>query len=208
MDEIFDPEIHATDKDGNPSLNKDGSFRKKRRDAGKSTKAKGPAPVSSGGKAMADQRAQYVKAVSEPLKVVASLVSLVDPVDGYCAGQLVDPWSEVLGDLAMEYPQLAAAIERAKVAGPLAGVIGVGLLTVMQFGHNHGKVPAHLARMFGARPRPEIEQILTQRGAQMAAEAEERQRQDAEDAAMASDIAEQLAAERAGGVTHEYAGAV
>lgn len=208
-DEIFDPEIHATDKDGNPSLNKDGSFRKKRRDAGKgTTKAKGPAPASSGGKVLADQRAGYIKAVAEPLSVIASMVSLVDPVDGYCAAQLVDPWAEVLGDLAMEYPQLAAAIERAKVVGPLAGLVGVGILTVAQFGHNHNKVPAHLARMLGARPRTEIETILKQRGAQMAAEAEERQRQDAEEAQMASEIAEQLRAERAGAVSHEYADAV
>jgi hypothetical protein len=50
-DEIFDPEIHATDpKTGEPSLNKDGSFRKKRKDAGR--KAPGPGPkasASSGG---------------------------------------------------------------------------------------------------------------------------------------------------------------
>lgn len=207
MDEIFDPEIHAADKDGNPSLNKDGSFRKKRRDAGQSTKAKGPAPVSSGGRVLADQRAGYVKAVHDVLDVAPPLLSLVDPVDGYCAAQLVDPWSEVIGDLAMEYPQLAAALERSKVAGPLLGVVGLGLLTVVQFGHNHGKVPEGLARMVGARPRSEVEQLLKQRGVQLAAEAEERKRQDAEDAEMAAEIAEQLKAER-GGVTHEYADAV
>lgn len=175
--EIFDPEIHATDKDGNPSLNKDGSFRKKRKDAGKATAAKQPS--SAAGKVQADQRAAYVKSTAGVLQPLAAVASLLDPVDGYCAGQLVTPWSEVIGDLAMQYPQVAAALEKVSAVGPLSGVIGVGLLTFMQFGHNHGKVPAHVATMFGARPRTEIEQLLKQRGAQLAAEAEAR-RQDPE----------------------------
>lgn len=201
--EIFDPEIHATDKDGNPSVNKDGSFRKKRKDS-RGAAAPSTRPASSEGKRRADEQAGYTKAVAGLLQVPASLLSLVDPVDGYCAAQLVDPWAQALGELAMEYPQLAAAIERAKVVGPLSGIIGVGLLTVMQFGHNHGKVPAHMATMFGARPRAEIEQILAQRGAQLAAEAEQQRRQDEEDAR----IEGVLAAERAGGVEHEYAASV
>lgn len=201
-DEIFDPEIHSADKDGNPTLNKDGTFRKKRRDAGKTTK--GPAPVSSGGKILADQRAGYVKAVHDVLEVVPPLLSMVDPVDGYCALGLVDPWSEVIGDLAMEYPQLAAALERSKVAGPLLGVVGLGLLTVVQFGHNHNKIPEGLARMVGARPRSEVEQLLRKRGVQLAAEAEERKRQDAEDQAMSDAY---VVREEDTGVAHEYAAA-
>ncbi|TFV29513.1 hypothetical protein E4K10_49955 [Streptomyces sp. T1317-0309] len=46
-DEIFDPEIHATDKDGNPSMNKDGSFRKKRKDAGNRGSRTASAPKAS-----------------------------------------------------------------------------------------------------------------------------------------------------------------
>jgi hypothetical protein len=210
--EIFDPAIHATDKDGNPSLNKDGSYRKKRKDSSRGA-AKAAAPASSEGKRRADEQAGYTKAVAGLLQVPASLLSLVDPVDGYCAAQLVDPWSQVLGELAMEYPQLAAAIERAKVAGPLAGIIGVGLLTVAQFGHNHGKIPAHIATMLGARPRTEIEQILTQRGAQLAAEAEQQRKWDAEDAEADARLTARLQAMEAeeapaGGVEHGYAEAI
>jgi hypothetical protein len=179
--EIFDPEIHAVDKEGNPSLNKDGSFRKKRKDAGRKTSE--PRPASAAGKAEHDRKAGYIKATAGVLQPLAAVMSLVDPVDGYCASQLVSPWSEVIGDLAMQYPQVAAAIEKAQVVGPLSGVIGVGLLTFMQFGHNHGKIPADMATMFGARPRAEIEQLLKQRGAQLAAEAEQRHRQEAEEQA-------------------------
>lgn len=205
--EIFDPEIHAVDKDGNPSINKDGSFRKKRKDSARGA-AKVSAPASSEGKRRADEQAGYTKSVAGILQIPATLLSLKDPVDGYCAAQLVDPWAQAIGELAMEYPQLAAAIERAKVAGPLSGLIGVGLLTVMQFGHNHGKVPAHIASAFGARPRAEIEQILVQRGAQLAAEAEQQAKWDAEESEMARQVQEHLDAEKAGGVEHEYAGAV
>lgn len=177
--ELFDPEIHATKEDGSPSLNKNGTFRKKRRDA----KPKEQRPASPAGKAEMDRRNGYVKSVAGILQVPATVLSFVDPVDGYCAGELVQPWSEVFADLALEYPQVAAAIERASVAGPLAGVIGLGVLTVVQFGHNHGKVPEHLARMVGARSRKDTEQLLKQRGVQLAAEAEERERLEAEERA-------------------------
>ncbi|WP_030498680.1 hypothetical protein [Streptomyces sp. NRRL WC-3774] len=174
MDEIFDPEIHAVDKDGNPSLNKDGSFRKKRKDAGGGRKASAARPASPAGKVEADRRARYVETTAGTLQPLAAVLSIVDPVDGFCASQLVNPWSEVIADLALQYPQVAAALEKAQMVGPLSGLLGVGLMTFMQFGHNHGKVPAHMATMFGARPRTEIEQILKQRGEQLAAQAEQR----------------------------------
>ncbi|MFJ6530893.1 hypothetical protein ACIQMZ_37305 [Streptomyces longwoodensis] len=215
--ELFDPEIHATDRDGNPSLNKDGTFRKKRKDAGRKTPAK-PAAASGGGgrggKADA-QHAEYAKQVAGVLQVPATLLSLADPVDGYCAAQLVKPWSDAIADLALQYPQVAAAIEKAAVVGPLTGLVGVGMLTIAQFGMNHGKVPENIGTMFGARPRAEIEQILKQRGDQLAAAAAEQQRQDAEDAASAAEINDMIHATRAekraaaeAGSEHGYAAAV
>lgn len=170
-DEIFDPEIHATDKDGNPSLNKDGSFRKKRRDAGqgksapRTTARTKSSPTASN--ASNEQRARYAKAVVDNLTPVAVVLSLVDPVDGYCAQQLTPMWGEVLADLAMEQPKLAAVLERAAGLGAVGGVIGLGVLTLVQFGHNHGKVPEQFARMVGGQSRGEIEQLLQQRGEQL-----------------------------------------
>lgn len=167
-DEIFDPEIHATDKDGNPSLNKDGSFRKKRRDAGQGKSAPKPKSSPTASKTGGEQRARYAKAVVDNLTPVAVVLSLVDPVDGYCAQQLTPMWGEVLADLAMEQPKLAAVLERAAGLGAVGGVIGLGVLTLVQFGHNHGKVPEQFARMVGGQPRSEIEQLLQQRGEQLA----------------------------------------
>ncbi|NUR38821.1 MAG: hypothetical protein HOV73_01875 [Streptomyces sp.] len=168
--EIFDPEIHSTKSDGTPSITKSGYFRKRRRD---SKGPQEPRPASAAGKAEADRQASYVKSVAGVLQPFAAVWSMVDPVDGYCASELVGPWAGVFGELAMEYPQVAAAIEKAAVVGPLTGVVGLGALTLAQFGHNHGLIPENIARMVGARSRTEIEKILAQRGAQMAAEAEE-----------------------------------
>jgi hypothetical protein len=173
MDEIFDPEIHSVDKEGNPTLNKDGSFRKKRRDAGqklstpRTPRAAKPSPTAATG-AAAVQRGRYVKAVTDNLAPLAVVVSLVDPVDGFCAQQLTPMWGEVLADLAMEQPKLAAVLERAAGFGAVGGAVALGVLTVMQFSHNHGKVPAPIVRMVGGTPREEIEQMLQQRGEQLA----------------------------------------
>lgn len=201
MSEIFDPEIHATDKQGNPSLNKDGSFRKKRRDAAGrgGGRAAGPRPASPAGRVLADQRAGYHKNVSDFLAIPVTIVSLADPVLGYAAGTIAPMWSEALADLAMEQPRLAAALERVGPVGAVGGVLAVGVLTFVQFGNLLGKVPDHLTTMMGGKTRAEIEQILEQRGVQLRAEAEERARREAEADALE---AEMVAAE---GAEHSYA---
>lgn len=206
--EIFDPEIHATDKDGNPSVNKDGSFRKKRRDAGGGAKASAARPQSAAGKAEADRREGYRKSVADTLAVPVTLVSLADPVMGFVGQEIAPLWADALADLAMEQPRLAAVLERAGGLGAVGGLVGVGLLTAVQFGYLAGKVPAHVASMFGAKSRPEIERLLEQRGVQLRAEAEERKRQDAEDAEAAARIAEMMEREREVPEEHGYAPAV
>lgn len=191
-DEIFDPEIHAADKDGNPTLNKDGSFRKKRKDAGtrpaKPTSAKGTA---------ADPRARYVKSVSDVLVIPAGLLSLVDPVDGYCATELVPLWADALADVAVEQPQLAAVLDKLSGVGAVGGLAAVALLSVFQFGSNHGKIPPSIAGAFGAKPREEIEAILTQRGQRLATRKVKEAAQDAEDMAMGQAYADDPYADHA-----------
>lgn len=173
-DEIFDPEIHATDpKTGEPSLNKDGSFRKKRKDAG-ARKTAAPKTSSGGGNSTRDR---YKKNVDQFLGVPVTLLSIKDPVLGFAASELAPMWSEGLADLAVDYPQLAAALDRAGNLGSAAGLLGAALMTGVQIGNLMGKVPDHMAKMMGARTRPEIEQILQQRGVQLA---EQSQRQAAE----------------------------
>lgn len=174
-DEIFDPEIHSADKDGHPTLNKDGSFRKKRRDsAGKAPRApRAPrAGRTSAANPVRDQRGRYVKTVSDTLGVVAMGISMVDPVDGYCAGRLVPMWAEGLADLAMDQPWLAATLERIAPLGASTALAGLAVITAVQFAHNHGKIPAEVAKMAGATPREEIVKTLEQRGAALRREAE------------------------------------
>lgn len=205
--DIFDPEIHAVDKDGNPSFNKDGSFRKKRKDAGKRGAASASRPASAAGKAEHDQREKYRKSVNDAAAVPVTLVSLADPVMGYAAGMLAPMWAEALADMAMEQPRLAAALERAGGLGAAGALATVGALTVVQFGYLAGKVPPQIATMLGAKSREEIERILEQRGVQMRAEAKERARLDAEERAMADAWAAKQEAERAE-TGHGYAAAV
>lgn len=219
-DEIFDPEIHATDKDGNPSLNKDGSFRKKRKDAGGGRRGGGggsapfAAAASGGGRRSGgDQRAKHHKAVSDFLQVPVTVASLVNPVYGYAAGMVAPMWADVLADLALVNPRLAAALEKAGGLGAAGGVAAVGLLTLAQFGVLAGKVPDSIGQMVGAKPRAEIEAILEQRGVQLRREAGERARQDAEDAEarVVGEHFDKVSGEPGrytGGVAHEYASAV
>lgn len=169
-DEIFDPEIHAADKDGNPSLNKDGSFRKKRRDSRGANSQKKSSGSGGSGVSGGSQREKYRSSVAGVLQIPAAILSMVDPVDGYCAASYVAPFSEAIADLAVENPQVAAAVDRMAQAGPFGALLSVGLMAAVQFAHNHGKVPAGMARAMGATPREDIEQILKQRGESLASE--------------------------------------
>lgn len=177
-DGVFDPEIHATDKDGNPSLNKDGSFRKKRKDAGAAAEAAGK-PSSSRSRTRTNsprgagpgaQRAKYHKNVSDFLALPVAGLSMADPVLGYAATEVAPMWSDVLADLAVEQPRLAAMLERLGGLGAVGSVLTVGALTFVQFGTLLGKVPPHVGKMMGCKSREEIEAILQARGEQLAAQ--------------------------------------
>lgn len=174
--DIFDPEIHAAKPDGTPSVKTDGTFRKKRRDAGGATSRPRTASATSrprsasaagGSKLFAEQRARHVKAVTDIAAVPTMLLSFVDPVDAYCAQQLTPQLAEALADYAPESPQLAAFLDRASGSGGLLSVLAVVLVGGIQFAHNHGKVPEQYARMMGAKPRHEIEAVLEQRARAM-----------------------------------------
>lgn len=168
-DEIFDPEIHATDKNGDPSLNKDGSFRKKRKDAGgASTAGRSSTRTRTTKSSAGNPRDKYHKAVSEFLQVPVVGLGFADPVLGFAAAEVAPMWSNALADLAVDRPRLAAMLEKAGDVGAIGGVVGAAVVTFVQFGHLLGKVPANTAQSLGCRTRTEIETILEQRGAAMA----------------------------------------
>jgi hypothetical protein len=173
--DIFDPEIHAAKPDGSPSTKTDGTFRKKRRDAGGASRPRSASATSrprsasaaGGSKVLAEQRARHIKAVTDIAAVPTMLLSFVDPVDAYCAQQLTPQLAESLADYAPENPQLAAFLDRASGSGGLLSVLAVLVVGGVQFAHNHGKVPEQYARMMGAKPRHEIEAVLEQRARAM-----------------------------------------
>lgn len=175
---VFDPEIHATDEDGNPKMNKDGTFRKKRKDAGRKVSA-----PSAGSKAPSGARSRHHRAVTDALALPVAGLSLADPVLGFAAGSVAPMWADALADMAVDSPRLAAALEKVAGLGSAGGLITVAVVTGVQFGILLGKLPDQVAGMLpGVRTRAEIEAILDQRGAQMREVAETR-------AAMAAQMA-------------------
>lgn len=154
-DEIFDPEVHATDREGNPSINRDGSFRKKRRDAGGRTTRTTRAKTSTG-----NQAKKYEEGVAGLLQVPAAVLSFVNPVDGFCVAQHTPPIAKAVADLATERPEVAAALDRVLAVGPYGALIGAVLPLVVQIAHNHGMVPEPMAKAMGVAPRKDIERHL------------------------------------------------
>lgn len=181
--EIFDPELHAT-KPGTsePSFKTDGTFRKKRRDAGGG--ASGPkvktAPTTGMPRALKEQHAKHVKGVKDSAGVALAALSFASPVDAFSLEPLVDPFAEALATVAQDEPRLAAALDKVGGLGGWGAVVTVLALGTVQVMHNHGKVPEPVVRMMGGKPRREIEQLLDQRAAAMRAEQEEAARVDAE----------------------------
>lgn len=155
-DDIFDPEIHATDKDGNPSTNKDGSFRKKRRDAGAARGITSRATKSNGGQ----QHGRYREGVEGLLQIPAMALSFVSPVDGFSVAHHTPPISKAVADLAVERPEVAAALDKVLAVGPYGALIGAVLPLVVQLAHNHDMVPAPMAKAMGATPKKDIERHL------------------------------------------------
>lgn len=179
--EIFDPELHAAKPNGEPALKTDGTFRKKRRDAGGSRRRSGPAATatarsSSAGtpKPLREQHERHVRGIKDATGVPLMALSFVSPVDAYTLSDLVDPFAEALATVAEDTPQLAAALDKLGGAGgwaTVAAIVGLGVVQVM---HNHDRIPEQIARMAGAKPKREVEAILNQRAAAMRAEQEAR----------------------------------
>lgn len=176
--DVFDTELHATKPDGTPALKTDGTFRKKRRDAGQgrvgasSTRARTKTSASSTAgvpRALQEQRARHAKGIKDAAGVPLMALSFVSPVDAYTLSDLVDPFAEALAAVAQDTPQLAAVLDKLGGAGgwtTVAAIVGLGVVQVM---HNHDRVPEHIARMVGAKPKREVEAILEQRAAAMRA---------------------------------------
>lgn len=173
--EIFDPELHASKPDGTPALKTDGTFRKKRKDAGgaragaasASTRSKSSNPTAGMPKALAEQHAKHVRAVRDAAGMPLMALSFASPVDAYCLSELVDPFATALATVAQDTPQLAAMLDKLGGAGgwtTVAAIVGLGVVQVM---HNHDRIPEHIARMVGAKPKREVEAILEARGRAM-----------------------------------------
>lgn len=154
--EIFDPEIHAVDKSGNPSVNKDGSFRKKRSDAGAAKKATASRPKSPAG----SQHHRYQEGVSGLLQIPAMALSFVNPVDGFVVAHHTPPISKAVADLAVERPEVAAALDKVLAVGPYGALIGAVIPLAVQLAHNHGMIPESMATAMGATPKRDIERHL------------------------------------------------
>lgn len=178
---VFDPELHAKKPDGSPALKTDGTFRKKRRDAGSASRAtrtrttsSRPKAAASGGgspsasKLLAEQRARHIKGVQTVAAGVLTPLAFFSPVDAYTLQDLVPSFAEAVADYAPENPQVAAALDKLSTGGGLftvLAIVGVGALQVM---HNHGRIREDHARIIGLKPLSETRKIMEQRSRAMA----------------------------------------
>jgi hypothetical protein len=175
--DVFDPELHAAKPDGTPALKTDGTFRKKRKDAGRRptvtpTSARSKSTPAAGmPKALQEQHARHVKGIKDAAGMPLMALSFASPVDAYTLSDLVDPFADALATVAQDTPQLAAVLDKLGGAGgwtTVAAIVGLGVVQVM---HNHDRIPEHIARMVGAKPKREVVALLEQRGRAMAEQA-------------------------------------
>jgi hypothetical protein len=85
---------------------------------------------------------------------------MVDTVDGFCVAQHTPPIADAVADLAVERPEVAAALDKIMAVGPYGALIGAVLPLAIQIAHNHNKVPEPMARAMGAHSRQDIERHL------------------------------------------------
>lgn len=172
--EIFDPELHASKPDGSPALKTDGTFRKKRRDAGTRNRTAAsartktpPAPPAGVPRALKEQHARHQKGIKDAFAVPLMVAGFVSPIDAFTLEPLVDPFADALATVAQDNPQLAAAFDKLGGAGGWTAVCAIGALAVVQVMHNHDKVPEHIARMVGAQPKSHVVALMEQRAQQL-----------------------------------------
>ena len=160
----FDPAIHATDKEGNPRFNKDGSLRKRRSDAGQRTASSAP----KASKAPSNAHKRYFDGVSGLMQIASAGLAMANPVDGFCVAQHTPPIASAVADLAVERPEVAAALDKVLAVGPYGALIGAVLPLVVQIAHNHNRVPEQMAKALGATPKSLIENHLRSEAEKMA----------------------------------------
>lgn len=156
--EEFDPEIHATNEDGSPRLNKDGSFAKKR-----GRKKGSISGVTDNVRTMPrkQQKRQttgtdYRPGIMGMFQLVALPLSFTSPLDAWAVGAHSPGIADALNDLAKERPEVAGALDRILQVGPYGAIIGAVLPLAVQVLANHGKVPAEAAESLGAVPRERL----------------------------------------------------
>jgi hypothetical protein len=87
-------------------------------------------------------------------------LSFVNPVDGYCVARYTPGIAGAVADLAVERPEVAAALDKVLAVGPYGALIGAVLPLAVQLMHNHNMVPETMATAMGATPKRDIERHL------------------------------------------------
>lgn len=80
-------------------------------------------------------------------------------------------FARALSNVAGEYPQVAAVLEKLAAAGPIGDLVGTGLPIMVQLLVNHKRLPVEVGQKLGAMDPALIEQHLQARGEAMAAAA-------------------------------------
>lgn len=101
------------------------------------------------------------------------------PVDAWCIGAAIEGEdtpanpgiARAVSNLAHEYPQVAAALDKIVQAGPLSELVSATLPLAVQLMVNHKRLPLSVGTKLGATDPALIAQHLQAQGEQMAAQA-------------------------------------
>lgn len=121
----------------------------------------------------------YRPTVIRTVQTLTLPLAFRQPVDAWCINAAVagDDSAEnpgiarAVSDLAADYPQVAAVLDKIAAAGPLSDLIGATVPLVVQLLVNHGRVPLAVGEKLGAADPKLIAQGLQAQGEQLAAQA-------------------------------------
>lgn len=110
----------------------------------------------------------YRSTVLGLVQLVAFPLAYVAPADSFALTHHAPPIADALHNLAVERPEVAAALDRLMAVGPYGALIGACVPLMVQLAHNHGLVTESQAVTLGAVPKRQIDELLSSAGAEHA----------------------------------------
>lgn len=162
--EMFDPDVHQADDEGQPVVTSAGRYAKKRGPKSApsaasprrtATRSRSSRPSTPRAKAP-----DFRPGLNGMFQLIAAPLAFVQPLDAMAVAQHGPNVAEALNDLAQERPEVAMVLQRLLSVGPYGLVIAAVLPLTVQLLHNHDVLPAVAAVRLGAVPKDELAAAL------------------------------------------------